>query len=1319
MANKVRTVDFLPEIFQTETNRQFLAASLDILTQQTDLKRVEGFIGNKWGTGITPNDRYVVEPTKTRADYQLDPSVVFLKPDTQAAQDFINYPGMVQAIRNQGGIVNNQDRLWTNEFYSWDPFVDYDHVVNYAQYYWIPLGPDPIPVTVSGNIDNTIVGQATYTTQNGITLINGLKIEFDDTVEPATYGGNQYYVEGVGSSIVLVPVNSLVVPEASGSALYGLWDLESWDTVSWDAQLYASVNPDYLTINRSSRDNNGWSRSNRWFHQSVVDTTAQVLGSATSGPVNQPQRALRPILEFRSNLQLWDTGTQSSGAVTLFDTATVDALSTIVGQTSYSIDGVELQQDQTIVFANDTTAAVRGTIWTVNFVPAGVGGELVITLVAQSTVPDNSQIVVLQGGENTGTNWRWRELDSSWLRSQQKTTVNQSPLFDIYDSAGISIGDSVYYRGTTFAGTTLLSYTPGTGAPDPVLGFPIAYSSVTNIGDISFTVTLNSDTFQYSTPSNQIVEEAINRGFVHYNTSPITYELLTGWVAAAAPSIQYQVFEFTTNQAQSIFECDVAAVDQSVTPWQTVQVYVNDEILDDQEYTVTVAPSTTTVELATVVPGDTSVTVLIYSNEVSGSAYYTVPSNLQSNPFNTNITTVDVGDIRNQYRTIYSNAPGVTGPLFGNNNIGNLGNVNQWGTSIIQNSSSLVLPGLFLRKPQVEFFDALEYNRDQYSIYRQLIVDLAYTNDYSRDQTPAEILDSIIYEITTIRSNTGAFFWTDTLFSGSPVAVNTYNFGAAPASAIFTLNRVYTTDRANYYGLAIYLTRTVNGQLTTQQLVRGRDYVVSPIAASVTVTYPITAGDTITVREYDQTYGSYCPSTPSSLGLYPAYIPEVVYDQSYNPPTYFIRGHDGSYTRLYGPYENGQLVDFRDIALLEFETRIYNNIKTPATPSLVGADVVPGQWRTTDYTLDEIVDIYGTEFLNWVGANKIDYKTQVYNLANPFTYNYNQSEDKLSNQPIPQGYWRGIYRWLYDTDSPDTRPWELLGLSVKPDWWDTRYGLAPYTSGNTLMWNEIAQGIIWNGGVPYVDPQRVRPQLLEVLPVNSAGELQNPFIVIVGNYNKLTFNRDWRVGDVAPAESSYLKSPNWPFDLMRVLALTKPAQFFNLCADLDRYRYDPLLGQYLYDGRYHLDPRTLEIYGNGTAKNSYINWIVDWVNVRNLNGYQEVTTLLQNLDVRLTYNLAGFSAKDYLKFYIERATPNSKNTSFLVPDESYSVLLYDNVPEEQIYYSSVIVQRVANGWRVWGNSLTRQYFTTVVPKLNGFYRNIDVNGTTVRVWNDL
>ena len=70
---RIRTVDFLPEIFQTPTNRQFLSATLDQLVQDPKLKQTQGYIGRRVGPGVNPQDNYVLEPTRTRTDYQLEP----------------------------------------------------------------------------------------------------------------------------------------------------------------------------------------------------------------------------------------------------------------------------------------------------------------------------------------------------------------------------------------------------------------------------------------------------------------------------------------------------------------------------------------------------------------------------------------------------------------------------------------------------------------------------------------------------------------------------------------------------------------------------------------------------------------------------------------------------------------------------------------------------------------------------------------------------------------------------------------------------------------------------------------------------------------------------------------------------------------------------------------------------------------------------------------------------------------------------------------------------------------------------------------------
>jgi len=148
---RIRSVDFLPEIFQTDANKQFLAATLDQLIQEPKFKKTQGFIGRTVGPGVNPNDKYVIEPNKVRADYQLEPGVVSLTPNNTAQiQDAITYPGINDALAFQGAVTAKPDELYTSEYYSWDPFVNFDTFVNFGQYYWIPNGPDPVEVFSGG-----------------------------------------------------------------------------------------------------------------------------------------------------------------------------------------------------------------------------------------------------------------------------------------------------------------------------------------------------------------------------------------------------------------------------------------------------------------------------------------------------------------------------------------------------------------------------------------------------------------------------------------------------------------------------------------------------------------------------------------------------------------------------------------------------------------------------------------------------------------------------------------------------------------------------------------------------------------------------------------------------------------------------------------------------------------------------------------------------------------------------------------------------------------------------------------------------------------
>ena len=1669
MVTQVKTIDFLPEIFKTKTNEQFLSATLDQLTQQPKFNRIQGFIGSKFGYGVNSTDGYLIEPTKIRNDYQLEPSVVFTKKDTSIAVDLLTYPGLLDSLKLQGSATQNNSSLFDNQFYSWDSFVDLDKLINFGQYYWLPNGPDVVTITNSvlykfltyqvtsnaigyqfdanevesqglnpqltllrggsyeflinqessffiqsergvtgfdprrknvntrdvfgvvnngtssgtltfnvplanaqdewnypgdikidmvttlsfddingklstevesidgvydirdktllfygtqpgvkgeitkffdgdydvndplitpsaeititatssvtdaltcnstallsvnevvrfdavtlGNItpdgtyyvysiesatefkistepngavfelttdsgtitatidqglfedtatteinknyykvnyvgnendgyvvrlteenvltDNTmitinfgeefigrnfvknslgeiiliplitapldtlyyqdstipgkfgiikiidqpdedlidvlqILGKETYTSPNGVQFSNGLKVQFIGNVFPASYSSGRYYVEGVGTAIQLVPENELNVPEPFSQAILTPYDSVTYDQTPYAETLFSPVDTDYITIARNAISKNAWSRSNRWFHIDVLKTSIEKnINSPVSSVAlgNPASRAKRPIVEFYPNLKLFNSGSLGKQPVDFINFTVTDALNQVSGQPSFFTDGTtEIYSGATIIFANDADINVRTKIFEVQFseLVRGQGNVITLAEVQNGKVQFNEQTVILHGS-NSGKTFYFDGVE--WKQAQLKERVNQPPKFDIFDTNGNSFGDLDIYPSSTFDGCTLFQYAIGSGADDTVLNFPIKYSSVNNIGDIVFDVTLNTQSFDYISNNQSAVKE-VNSGYVYDYSSRTEYNREIGWQTAVGESFQYQVFNFKFEGIAS-FICDVKVKETSV--WPTSVVYVNNSRVSTSDYSITTTANSTTVTILSTINQNDTVDILINSDQTSNIGYYQIPHNLDHNPFNDDLTSVNLGDVRGHYKSICNNVKGLTGPSFGANNYRDLGNVVKYGTRIIQNSAPLVNAAAFLKNNNNNFFDALQFNSVQYTNFKAKLIDVLANTEFLDYQNTANLLDETFDIITQAKVEANSFFWSDMLPSKNANITNSYTFKSELNESIFKLSKIYDFTKANYNGVLVYLSRRNGRVFETSLLMKGIDYEVSATEPNVVITKPLINNDVVVIKEYDQTYGSFVPNTPTKLGLYPAFIPEVVFDSSYLTPTYFIQGHDGSYTKLYGKYENGTLTDFRDRVLLEFETRIYNNLKLSSKLPIGYDEVVPGQFRNVGIDFKTYKNIYSTQFLNWAGANRIDYEAHTYNSSNPFTYNYLDSNFNFNNKPVEQGNWKGIYIWLYDTPYPDTKPWEMLGLVNKPTWWDTRYGVAPYTSDNLIMWEDIANGYIWNNGAAYVNPYRIRNGLLDIIPVDSNGKIKSPFDSVVGLYETNLFSRPWNVGDVGPAEYSYLKSSTWPFDLMRLTALIKPAKLFALGVDIDNYKFNEEFNQYLYQDRYRNSISNLSVYGSGTSVNSYINWMVDYLFQFGINGSDTISTLLKNLDVRLSYRLAGFSDKDLLNFYVEKGSTTSNNNSLLIPDDSYSLLLYENQPTDILVYSSVIVQRTETGFKVYGNSQNRNYFVVRTPILNGNIDTVQVNTTSITI----
>jgi len=1640
MANtRIRTVDFLPEIFRTATNRQFLSATLDQLVQDPKMKPTQGFIGRRVGPGVNPNDNYVLEPTKTRTDYQLESGVVFLKPNTNTVESAVTYPGLIDSIKVKGGNTSRQDRLWESEYYSWDPFVDLDKFINFSQYYWLPGGPDsvdvfadPIPLTddftvtrnatnyefsgvpgqnptitlarqgtyefnvqqtgrrfwiqavpgISGTLpqtpnqssrevlgvinngddngtitfsipeksaqnfyytladagqvafatnidfdqinnqyvseflrnyggidgvtdldgrtvvflgdsgwfftglydspgqpydtvpfdetveitldsqkysvwrityvyddptnpyikltvdrpvnnlsrllieygtqysnisfyktasglfervplitanldvlyyqdqdnpalfglirlvdnpntapivvqdesipsvrlinanindtvltfttaiggsllpgmvlsgggvtdgtylvsslgDNTwllnqtatgqpniaqivdIIGSRYYTSPNGVTFSNGLKVQFQGPTVPASYSGNTYYVEGVGSSIQLLPVENFITPETYTRSTTVPYDSTPYDATPFDESLNAPLDTDYLTINRASRDQNAWSRSNRWFHVDIINATAEYNGTVPL--LDNEYRAKRPVIEFISDLKLFDYGTEAIAPVNIIDFRETDALSNINGTIGYSVDGYAFANGTRVIFAADIDPEVRNKVYLVKFIlPTGSGVPIIDLQPADLNTPDQlygQNTIITSGITQQGKSFWYNGL--TWVPAQQKTGVNQAPLFDVFDGNGFSFSDRLVYPGTSFTGTKLFSYAIGEGVTDKVIGQPLKYLTINNVGDIVFDNNLYIDEFNYVRDTVTVTEQ-IGTGFVRQYYNRLEFDKLIGWTTAYTTVTSRQGFSFAYTGDPLVIDVPVK-IDSTAVP---VKVFVNAIFLTTDNYTYEVKPNNSTViTFINPPPLNSSIEVSIISDVASPTGFYSVPLNLENNPLNNQVTELTLGTVRNYYGSICQNLRTFSGIINGQNNTRDLGNLIPYGDTIIQNSAPVILTALFANNTQYDFFRALEFSSREYEKYKNLVMDAVVKNNF-QNMTAAEILDDCMSIINFGKNELSPFYFTDTVPSGETFQETNYTVTPITSDTFDTLYS-YNFTEANYRAILVYL----NGR---QLLGNGIEYTVATDGPRVTIDVPLQIGDVVTLKEYTLTVGNFVPSTPSKLGLYPAYVPEIFIDDTYVDPTPVIRGHDGSITVAYQ--------DFRDEVLLEFEKRIYNNLKLVGNPvPLVYEDVAPGEFRKTDYTQEEIEQIMSVSFLAWVGTNKLNYREQEYNANNQFTWNYSACLSKLDGTEL-LGAWRGIYNYFYDTDAPNTRPWEMLGISEKPAWWEEQYGPAPYTSGNLVLWEDLEVGRVMDPAGSYIVEKYIRPGLTKVIPSDSEGALLSPFEVVVGEYSPNSFRKSWTVGDDGPVEASWQKSSAWPFAVMRLLALTKPAQFFTYFADRDAYKFDPELDEFVYYGRTRSTPTGVyEVYGQGAPKHGYINYIVDYNKLQGRDSTTELNEALVWTDVRLCYRMAAYSDKQYIKIFTEKSSPNSLNTSLLLPDESYQILLYKNPTMDSLVWSSVVIQKTELGYAVYGYSTTRPYFEILTSIPNGNYRTITVADKSVRVLND-
>ena len=1407
--NVIRTsAEFLPRYFRTNANKKFLASTLDQLTTPGVVEKINAYVGRREAKAVAIDDNYLPAVTAERENYQLEPfaiktdnigNVIFNK-------DYSDYIGILNSFRSN---VENHSHLNSQEFYAWDPHIDFDKFTNFREYYWLPNGPQEIPVkgqskaitstykvttvtdddntaflftpngktrnpilklyrgqtyrfevecpghpfglsisrasnptnpidsslistvyndgiTITHNedptlvsisdfvsegfvengvleftipdnapdtlyyvsqynieasgsfaiydiednteidVENEILDKKTYTTSDGWKFSNGMKVYFQGDVTPAEYAEGFWYVEGVGERIMLVAANDLEVPAIFTQDTLVPFDSQGFDRVPYSDALSYAGTKDYIVMNRKDPARNAWARYNRWFHKSVVEQSATINNQPNN--IDESARAKRPIIEFEPGLRLFNHGTNRKSNVDLVDTFTKDVFSTIEGSSGYNIDGIDIVDGMRILFTADTDSFVNGKIFEVNFITHNNSYQISLVETADTDPVEDETILIRNGDINAGRMYWYNGTE--WKLAQDKTGVNQAPLFDLYDINGNSISDTDVYPTNNFTGNRLFSYRVGSGNNDTELGFPLSYKNIENIGDIVFDFDLLNKEYSYEYLNSV---ETISSDVLYlrkYNAEGFSY--VNAWTKTNTKSKQFVIRKFTGEEQVNSFPIDVFDYSANLTDLE-VRVYLNNKfMIQNKDYSFVNQNKTRYIVMTTDISETDILIIKAHSNTSKNqNGYYEIPYNFERNPLNENITEFTLGQVSDHVEGLVAELPDYTGVQPGSSNLRDLGPLAKYGRKFLQHSGPVNLPLYHLTDRTSNIIKSLRYSKKEYAKFKRAF--LQKSTETGFHGPVKQHVDHLLIEMNKYKTDRMPFYSSDMLA-----------YGAAKR-----LEYVVLDYRDQYYSLTTPFNlnklsrKAVNVYLNSEQLIYNKDYTFTD-AGFVYITATLANDDLIEIYEYENTEASFVPPTPTSFGLYPAYQPEIFVDTSYETPTKVIRGHDGSLIVAYD--------DYRDDLILEFEKRIYNNIKVQYNTDIFDIyDFIPGNFRKSTVNKADIDNIMITDFIDW-----LQYAGTPLYTDNSFvtqgvtkTYNYSASTSPTGIQ-LP-GFWRGVFKQAYDTDRPHTHPWEMLGFASMPTWWETQYGPAPYTSDNLVLWQDLEEGIIREPGKVVVRNKKfIRPGLTSHIPVNEYGQLLSPLeSSYARNFSFIVSKKiPFAFGDEAPTETAWRRSSEYPFALLTALVLLRPAQVMGLAFDRSRIQRD-VAGNLSYTETNKRIKLNDLVFPNTKINSTYyttaglVNYISEYMKSNVSSNYSDYINNLTTITNNIGFKLGGYAEKEKLKLVLDSRTPLNKGNVF-VPDENYNLILRSSSPLEVVSYSGVIIEKTSIGYKITG-----------------------------------
>ena len=1048
-----KTFNNLPVVLQTTAIKNFFDNTVDQLYSKANTEILKGYIGTQSGDEINLSGAFITSGDADRTAYALSPAVNNINPVTGESENIIFYDELCNTLRAYGVNTRNHNSIFASNFNTFLPPINIDKFLNYAEYYWA------IPGAIESLVD--------YTFTTDASRASGLSRSQTYSITNPTTSGT-----GLGCKI------SVFVDDSDGSGYVQIISKGN----NYDAN-------DTITITDSQIGGFGGA--------DLTFTIKEVLGPTAITITPTSQEPLNLDKDVKGLKEFTPTG------------------------------GKKFRNGMIVKFTGDYVTPATET--NKEFVVSGVGTEIRLTVknTTSGADQDKKDYIVIERGSTTGSDWssvnHWYHIENfkevgdklpakkyranrpivefnsdlelyyDNVTVQSKETLNQAPLFNLYDDKGNSLSDSGLYAQSNFSGSKIFNYRVGKGTKDPELGFPLSFTQTKSASEIAFENFISTERFNYTPFGSEISYNIL--GTYYYKITGETPQYYSSWRASPKTSEQkiltsYKITSNDVLEKNVVFDIGAVPNVNSGTPsGYAILVRHNGIIVSNYEY-VDASIKFNSFNFQT---GDI-LEIEVASDDglrLINNSRYDLPLSWAHNPENNEVEVIAEPQYLPHFKRLIENQNGFSGDALGRNNFDNSEKDISHALNIVQTDEDLMLGAFLVDDQPHNLIEAFRFVAKEYQKYKnRLIKEInSYYKQFDVDGLSNEfVLEKVLRNIQSFNIGKNVFGTTYILPYGDTYTEESFDVTDITEFE-YTLSNWADITKLENTVLVYFIEQ---GGTLPRLLELDVDYTFSstnPITVQLdTNKFNLNVGDTLVTKLYNSERDSAnCPPTPSSMGLYPLHQPRIEVDNTFTTPVNVIIGHDGSKTVCKDTIE--------DTILLEFEQRIYNSCQKQfrdanSLPLFNVLNVRPGAFRDTGFELKEFNDLLRNSFTNWAARNKVDALTnEFYDETDNWTWNYRGNTD------VP-GYWRGWYNYYYDTVRPHTHPWEMLGFFEKPTWWNSQYG-TDFSSNNTSMWQDLEEGIIRQGpreNIGFTGKNIfARPNLVNgLLPVDKYGNLRAP-----------------------------------------------------------------------------------------------------------------------------------------------------------------------------------------------------------------------------------